>query len=209
MSRCARDSRPSHDHRHRVRRSGPQLLMLHGSGGGAGDWSQVADLLTAEYTVIAADLPGHGRSSVMEPWTFTGVIAALEALELDNPTVVGRSLGGMVALHWAADHPECPAVVSIDGHRPPVTATGNYEGMSGKRLLAERARLQSSFDAMLSMFPEQQRLFSDIAKAMAADVVIPLLSRLHTPATMVVSAENLPGSDTCPRATPADPDKVQ
>lgn len=52
--------------------AGPQLLMLHGSGGGAGDWSQVADLLTAEYTVIAADLPGHGRSSIMEPWTFTG-----------------------------------------------------------------------------------------------------------------------------------------
>lgn len=58
----------------------------------------------------------------------------------------------------------------------------------------ERARLQSSFDAMLSMFPEQQRLFSDIAQAMAADDVLPLLSRLHTPATMVVSTEDLPGT---------------
>lgn len=174
--------------------SGPQLLMLHGIGGGASDWNDVAELLTDEFTVIAADLPGHGQSGELTPWTFSGTVVALDALGLDNPAVVGMSLGGMLAVHWAAAHPECPAVVSIDGHRAPVTDPGNYEGMDGALLVAERARLQSSFDAMLSMFPEQDDLFRDIADAMAADDVLPLLSGLHAPATVVVSTDDLPGT---------------
>src|SRR5690625_6834747 len=47
--------------------SGPELLMLHGSGGGAGDWNDVAEPLTDDFTVIAADLPGHGRSGGLTP----------------------------------------------------------------------------------------------------------------------------------------------
>src|SRR5690625_1188819 len=79
--------------------SGPELLMLHGSGGGAGDWNDVAEPLTDDFTVIAADLPGHGRSGGLTPWTFSGAVAALDTLGLDNPFVVGMSLDGMLAVH--------------------------------------------------------------------------------------------------------------
>src|SRR5690625_2133951 len=123
--------------------SGPALLMLPGSGGGAGGWNGVAGPLRDDFTGIAAGLPGRGRSGGLTPWTFSGAVAALHPLGLDNPFVVGMSLGGMLAVHWAAAHPECPAVVSIDGHRAPVTDPRNYEGMNEAQVMADRKSTRS------------------------------------------------------------------
>ena len=39
---------------------GPPILLIHGTGASTHSWRDLAPLLAERFTVIAADLPGHG-----------------------------------------------------------------------------------------------------------------------------------------------------
>jgi pimeloyl-ACP methyl ester carboxylesterase len=87
------------------------VLLLHGGGLTAHTWDLVClSLRTAGYHCIAPDLRGHGDSA----WAaeqqyhvsdYTRDVAGLvDHLELDQFVLVGMSLGGMTAIHYAAAH---------------------------------------------------------------------------------------------------------
>lgn len=91
---------------------GHPLLLLHGSGPGATGWSNFGPNLKAlsrQFRVIAADMPGWGKSS---PVTYenrdhvTAVRDLLDALGIEKAAVVGNSMGGATTLKFAAVHPE-------------------------------------------------------------------------------------------------------
>ena len=88
----------------------PVVLLLHGLGSSADDWShQVAAL--ASYRVLAVDLPGHHRSARPQGrLSIEGMAAGIERLlarlAIDRAHVVGVSLGGCVALALALRAPE-------------------------------------------------------------------------------------------------------
>lgn len=176
--------------------NGTPILLLHGAGGSSEDWSAVAEPLTESFSVLAADLPGHGTSPALDTWAFRPVLDALAEIDLHNPAVVGMSLGGMLAVHWGAEHPDCPGVVSLDGHRPPVTSPANYRGLRADRLAELRSSLRASFDAILADVPgDQAAMWAEISEAMAADDVLPLLSSISCPTTVGVAMRDLPGTE--------------
>ena len=85
--------------------TGPPLVLLHGVGHRRQAWNAVLPLLTANRTVIAVDLPGHGESPPLVTSGRPAVQAIAEelfalfgALGLDRPHVAGNSLGGALAL---------------------------------------------------------------------------------------------------------------
>jgi pimeloyl-ACP methyl ester carboxylesterase len=87
------------------RGTGPALVLLHGVGHRRQAWDAVLPLLTAQRTVIAVDLPGHGESPPLVPAGRQAVAAIAEelfaffgALGLERPHVAGNSLGGALAL---------------------------------------------------------------------------------------------------------------
>jgi pimeloyl-ACP methyl ester carboxylesterase len=83
---------------------GPPLLLLHGFGGAAWNFTELAPLLPRR-RLIVPDLPGHGGSSSL-PAMSIAAIADVVASLLDGPTdVVGHSMGGVVALRLAERHP--------------------------------------------------------------------------------------------------------
>ncbi|NBE95757.1 alpha/beta hydrolase [Nonomuraea sp. KC401] len=126
--------------------SGEPVLLLHGLGGTLEAWDPL-DL--PGHRAVALDLRGHGRSGD-GPWEWEKALDDLEAvvkhLGLGNPPVVGQSLGGMLAMAWARRHPECPAIVNLDGLRSAESDPGNYPGMDPEARDRELARLRATFD---------------------------------------------------------------
>jgi pimeloyl-ACP methyl ester carboxylesterase len=90
--------------------TGPPLILVHGLGGAASNWTELAPFLLRRHRLLVPDLPGHGGSSALpgvsglEP--FADRIAAVAEHEGMLPApVVGHSLGGMVVLRLALRHP--------------------------------------------------------------------------------------------------------
>lgn len=91
---------------------GPDIVLLHGWGMHGGVWQEIVAGLQDNYRLHCVDLPGHGRSRKNNPPEFTlpdlvDRIASAVNSTLTGPACwVGWSLGGMVAAHLAAEHPE-------------------------------------------------------------------------------------------------------
>ena len=82
---------------------GPALLFLHGFCESGEMWRHFADSLSTQYRVLCPDLPGFGNSPLTSPITSLEQVALqleewLDALQIQNPIVMGHSLGGYVAL---------------------------------------------------------------------------------------------------------------
>jgi pimeloyl-ACP methyl ester carboxylesterase len=99
--------------------TGAPLILLHTIRTQLDYFQEVIPQLAQHYTVFALDLPGHGYSSIDtkanydEPYLRSAVIAFIEKLNLQEVTLVGESIGAVLALTVASALPErIKAVVS-------------------------------------------------------------------------------------------------
>lgn len=99
--------------------SGAPLILMHTIRTQLDYFQEVIPLLAQHYTIYAIDLPGHGYSSIDtkasydEPYFRSAVIAFIEKLDLREVTLVGESIGAVIALTVASALPErIKAVVS-------------------------------------------------------------------------------------------------
>jgi pimeloyl-ACP methyl ester carboxylesterase len=92
--------------------AGDPIVFLHGMGTSASTWSRCMALLQDRFTVVAPDLLGHGASPVLDDpaeYTRDRTLVDLDDIvgEFDTPPVlVGHSLGGYLALAYAATRPD-------------------------------------------------------------------------------------------------------
>ena len=91
--------------------SGDPVVMLPSLGSTHRMWDPQVPALASDHEVIRVDLRGHGDSAVTPgPYRMTDladdVLAVLDARGLASVHVVGLSLGGMVGLQLAIDHPQ-------------------------------------------------------------------------------------------------------
>jgi len=99
--------------------SGSPLVFLHGAGGFLSE-NAFLDQLAKKYHVFAPELPGFGESTgddlledmldfALHGWD------VVEALGIEDPHIVGHSMGGMIAAEMAATAPHDLAKLVLVG----------------------------------------------------------------------------------------------
>ncbi|MEX0591871.1 MAG: alpha/beta fold hydrolase [Nitriliruptoraceae bacterium] len=89
---------------------GPPIVFIHGLGGSLNVWHGVRQPMLQHHHTVAMDLRGHGRSQgkgkfSIEAWS-KDVQRLMRHLELSAVTLVGHSLGTLVAQHLAQHAPD-------------------------------------------------------------------------------------------------------
>lgn len=99
----------------RIRDEGPRkgipIVLIHGYTFSLETWDAWAADLARDHRVIRYDLSGHGLSGADPEGHYTTADreaqlgAVMDKLGIKKAIVAGNSLGGMIAWHFAADHP--------------------------------------------------------------------------------------------------------
>jgi pimeloyl-ACP methyl ester carboxylesterase len=132
------------------------IIFLHGIGGGARSFApQIASFAGAGYQPVALDLPGYGARAPVDAMTFDALAEDVETSiacsALEQPVLVGHSMGGMVAQTLLRRRP--------DGYRAAVLsctspAFGNPAGDFQQQFVADRlAPLEEGY-TMAKLAPE-------------------------------------------------------
>jgi pimeloyl-ACP methyl ester carboxylesterase len=161
---------------------GPALVLLHGGLGlDSREWGWQLDELSDEFTVLAWDMPGCGRSS--DPPEGFGaseyidcLAAFIEAVGLGRPHVLGLSLGSGLALELYRRHPTIPRTLIL---------ASAYAGWAGS-LPAEVAEQRRQHVLRLTDLPPERwarewipTLLTESAPAELVDEVVTILSEFH------------------------------
>jgi 2-hydroxy-6-oxonona-2,4-dienedioate hydrolase len=91
--------------------SGPDLVLLHGTGGHLEAYARDIAGLAEDFRVTAYDMVGHGWSELPDrPYTIDvlsdHLVGLLDALDISRAHLSGESLGGWVTAWTAAYHPD-------------------------------------------------------------------------------------------------------
>lgn len=92
--------------------NGPPIVFAHGGWQDSTSWAGQVDSFADEYTVITYDIRGHGRTGPTDAPEysidlFTDDLETLLAeLDIDQPILVGMSVGGLVASTFLGRHPD-------------------------------------------------------------------------------------------------------
>jgi 2-succinyl-6-hydroxy-2,4-cyclohexadiene-1-carboxylate synthase len=130
--------------------AGDPLLLLHGFTGSAETWDPFRSRFETAYRVAALDLPGHGGSSAPAdaeryslPRFADDIARLLDAMRIERTALLGYSLGGRAALHFAAAHGDRLTALVLESCSP---------GLADEKLREERRRS----DEELAEFIERQ-----------------------------------------------------
>ena len=106
---------------------GDAILLIHGLGSSTEDWELQIDALQRDFTVVAYDVRGHGRSD-KPPGKYSiaqfanDAALLIEHLHLGPLHVMGLSMGGMIAFQLAADRPDLVRSLIIVNSGPELIA---------------------------------------------------------------------------------------
>jgi 3-oxoadipate enol-lactonase len=198
--------------------SAPAVLFLHGAGSNAATWWQQLPAFTARFPCVTLDQRCFGRSvaplSEFRHALFVAdVLALLDHLKLPRVVLVGQSLGGMVSLRLALDHPQrvaafvaCDSPLGVD--HPAIAEALEHRARTASAWTIEQRSLGAWF---LAQHPERVALYAQInhfnpatyaespqawreamARLTGAQALLPTdaLRRLHCPTLWLVGSED-------------------
>jgi pimeloyl-ACP methyl ester carboxylesterase len=178
------------------RGEGPPLVLLHGWPSNSREWRRQIDSLSDEFTVVAWDAPGAGRSSD-PPETFRlsdwadCLAAFIAGLGLERAHVAGLSWGGSLALELCRRHPTVPDTLIL------VSAYAGWAGSLPAEVVQERLQLYLRNSELPSdeWAPAViQTLLTDRATENMVDELTSILSEFH-PAAMRVAIPAIAEAD--------------
>ena len=104
------------------------MLLIHGAANGAWVWQfWRRELRELGWDVNVLDLRGHGQSLPVDfstvtmedyVWDVESVMSQIKARQGKTPILAGWSMGGLVAMMYAAKHQDVPALVLFEPSAP-------------------------------------------------------------------------------------------
>jgi 3-oxoadipate enol-lactonase len=98
------------------------VLFIHGNSESGKAWDRWVGPFARDFKLLRPDLRGFGESEPMpesHAWSLDGLaqdlVELLDSLRLQKVHVVGAKLGGLIALHLAAAHPQRVSSLSVLG----------------------------------------------------------------------------------------------
>ena len=85
---------------------GKDLVLIHGWGMHSGIWEPIIDKFSNEYTLHLVDIPGMGKSHVIEPYDLNHVVEVISESLPTSFDILGWSLGGLITLKMSLMYPE-------------------------------------------------------------------------------------------------------
>ncbi len=156
---------------------GPDVVLLHGWGLHGGVFDRVAANLANDFCVHRVDLPGHGASAaaaVFHPDPIAAELAARFPLPVH---VVGWSLGGLIAQHWAARHPALVKSLALIATSPRFVRDDSWPHAQQRSAIESvGASLDTAFELTLERFLALQMLGAPAARQTLADLKAQLFS---------------------------------
>jgi len=194
----------------------PAVVMLHGAGFDHSTWALHSRWFAHHgFSVLAPDLPGHGRSpgrplptiAEMADWT----AALIEAAGAPKAKLVGHSMGSLIALETAARHPDKVAALSLIGTAAAMTVgpdllkaaeANDHEAVDMVSIwgLGYQAELGGSLAPGLWMHFGAQRvlaqnrpgvLFNDLAACNAYQNALAAAAKITVPTTLILGERDM------------------
>ena len=135
---------------------GEHLLFIHGWGVDKKIWRQQYKFFSKRYRVMTVDLPGHGKSS-WEKINLKEMVEdlkhLLDVMNFDDVTIVGSSLGGLVALKMYEQFSGKIQRMIFVGVMPKFSkSTGYPHGLDIGKMRKLGGQLESDYPAIVNIF---------------------------------------------------------
>ena len=133
------------------RLNAPGLVLLHGFTGHARSWDPFAEAMTDRYRVLALDQRGHGETgwAAADRYGIDDMASDLEsfvqALGLQDFTLIGLSMGGLVTIEYAGRRPKALAACVIVDIGPEIDRSGSSRIQAGLQAVDTFASREEAF----------------------------------------------------------------
>lgn len=135
---------------------GERLVFIHGWGVDKRIWRQQAKFFSRYYSVMTVDLPGHGKSgwAKIDLTVMAGDLRSLlEQTRFGEVTMIGSSLGGLVALKFYEMFPERIRRMIFVGAMPKFSRSQDYpHGLDAGKMRKLGVQLRNDYPSIVNVF---------------------------------------------------------
>lgn len=146
--------------------SGPDVVLLHGWGMNGDVWEGVLLELSQHYRTTIIDLPGHGRSvESLDDYSLANLAEGLTDIIPEGATLIGWSLGGMVASQFTLDNPQRVSKLVLVASAPQFVRDDSWpHGVDAEVLDGFAGELKQNYQQTINRFIAIQAMGSEHAR---------------------------------------------
>lgn len=145
--------------------SGNPIIILHGLYGISDNWVKYARKLSDNFTVFIPDLRNHGQSGHSLHFNYEvmseDISEFIENNQIENPILIGHSMGGKVAIKFTLDNPDLVRkLVVIDMSTRKYDLRNFHSNIINSMLDIDFSKIKSrdEVDKFLSNFIEDEKI---------------------------------------------------
>jgi len=168
---------------------GKQLVFLHGWGMNSGVWQPLIDILKDDFCITTIDLPGYGlnHQQLPTPYNLQNVATTVAEYLPANCTLIGWSLGGLIAQQIAILHPEKLNQLMLVCSSPRFSKSEGWSGIDSKVLDFFTQQLKLDFSKTLVRFLAVQAIGSLNARQ-DAKIIKQAVQKYSPPSSVALAA---------------------